>query len=177
MQFSDWWWVFPGWFNAIRRRRFEISAIVDLLLLARRHRRRTLRSSRIRPRCHRSRRRPRHVRCRRGIPISCRNGHGPLSRTENHRVVREEVILVMATSAVAGIVSLIVVLLVGPPRLLPISVVLSATAYQMLGALGLRYGARSLVEIRSLSLHERPHRLLVFGAGDAGRQMVHRAPA
>ena len=90
-----------------------------------------------------------------------------------------EVLLVVATSLTAGAAALLLILFQGPPSLVPTSAVLAATAYQMLGALGLRYGVRLVIEIRSRSRHARGSRLLIFGAGDAGQQIVralHRDP-
>ncbi len=83
-----------------------------------------------------------------------------------------EVLLVVTTSSMAGIAALAMVLLGGSPSLLPVSAVLAATAYQMLGALGVRYLGRLIVEVRSRSRHTRDHRVIVFGAGDAGSQIV-----
>ncbi len=83
-----------------------------------------------------------------------------------------EVMLVVASSVLAGSAATLLVVLTGSPSLLPISAVLAATAYQMLGALGVRYVGRLIVEISGRSGHDREHRAIVFGAGDAGYQLV-----
>jgi len=83
-----------------------------------------------------------------------------------------EVILLVASSLAAGSAATLVVIVAGGPRLLPISAVLAATAYQMLGALGVRYTARLVAGIKSRSSHFREHRTIVFGAGDAGEQII-----
>ena len=64
-----------------------------------------------------------------------------------------------------------VVVIVGTPNLVPLSTVFAAGAYQLLGALGMRYFARLVVEISSRSGHPRAHRTLIFGAGEAGEQI------
>lgn len=82
-----------------------------------------------------------------------------------------EVRLVVASSAVATLVLLLVDAVPATPRLIPLSTVLSAGAYQMLGALGLRYAARLFVEATKRSIHDREHRTIIFGAGEAGDQI------
>lgn len=83
-----------------------------------------------------------------------------------------EVMLLMATSLTSGLVAGLVVVLAGTPSLVPMSAVIAATAYQMLGALGVRYGRRLIVEISSRSSHVRDHHTIVFGAGTAGQQII-----
>jgi len=84
----------------------------------------------------------------------------------------DEVVLIAASTVTAGAVAAVIVSLAGTPRLLPLSAILAATAYQMLGALGIRYAARLAVELNGRSAHPRNHRTIVFGAGEAGRQIV-----
>jgi FlaA1/EpsC-like NDP-sugar epimerase len=55
-------------------------------------------------------------------------------------------------------------------NLVPLSTIFSAAAYQLLGALGVRYVVRSIDEVRRISRHDRDHRALVYGAGEAGYQ-------
>jgi FlaA1/EpsC-like NDP-sugar epimerase len=83
-----------------------------------------------------------------------------------------EVLLLVASSLTAGAAATLLVVVMRPPSLLPISAVLAATAYQMLGALGVRYAARLGAEMGSRSTHQRDHRTLVFGAGEAGSQII-----
>lgn len=83
-----------------------------------------------------------------------------------------EIVLLIASSLVAGTTALLIVVVAGAPSLLPISAVLAATAYQMLGSLGVRYMARLAVEITSKSTHIGSHRTIVFGAGEAGDQII-----
>ena len=82
-----------------------------------------------------------------------------------------EVRLVVFSTLVATLTSFAVVVVVGAPNLVPLSTPFSAGAYQLLGALGVRYFARMVVEIRSRSTHDREHRTLIFGAGEAGEQI------
>ena len=82
-----------------------------------------------------------------------------------------EVRLVVFSTLVATLTTFVVVVVVGTPRLVPLSTVFAAGAYQLLGALGIRYFARLVVEIRSRSGHTRDHRTLIFGAGEAADQI------
>ena len=82
-----------------------------------------------------------------------------------------EVRLVVVSTLVATATAFVLVVVVGTPNLVPLSTVLAAGAYQLLGALGVRYLARLVVEIQSRSPHERIHRTLIFGAGEAGEQI------
>ena len=84
-----------------------------------------------------------------------------------------EVRLVVLSNVVATLTAFTVVILVGTPNLVPLSSVLAAGAYQLIGALGVRYFARLVVEVSSRSNHEREHRTLVFGAGVAGEQICN----
>jgi FlaA1/EpsC-like NDP-sugar epimerase len=82
-----------------------------------------------------------------------------------------EVRLVVLSSLTATVTLLLVDALPVTPRFVPLSTVLAAGAYQVLGALGIRYGARLVVEATSRSAHHRSQRTLIFGAGDAGDQI------
>jgi FlaA1/EpsC-like NDP-sugar epimerase len=85
----------------------------------------------------------------------------------------EEVGWVALTSVVVVVALFILIgLSPGPMNLIPRSTILAAGAYQIVGALAVRYVIRVLDEGRRRSTHERPHRLLVFGAGTAGEQAV-----
>ncbi len=85
----------------------------------------------------------------------------------------EEVGWVALTSGVVVVsLFLLIWLAPGPRNLVPRSTILAAGAYQVVGALAVRYVIRVLDESRRRSTHERPHRLLVFGAGTAGEQAV-----
>ncbi|NNC91539.1 MAG: polysaccharide biosynthesis protein, partial [Acidimicrobiia bacterium] len=53
---------------------------------------------------------------------------------------------------------------------LPVGAILSAAGFQLVSALGARYLASSLYATKGRSTHTRPHRMLVFGAGNAGLQ-------
>ena len=83
-----------------------------------------------------------------------------------------EVRLVFLSTAAAAAAGFFLVVVAGPPNLVPLSSVLAASAYQLLGALGWRYGVRLLMELTGRSRHRREHRLLVFGAGEAGDQIT-----
>ena len=82
-----------------------------------------------------------------------------------------EVRLVVFSTLLASVTAFTVVVVVGTPNLVPLSTVFAGGAYQLLGALGVRYFARLIVEIRSRSTHTRENRTLVFGAGEAGQQI------
>jgi FlaA1/EpsC-like NDP-sugar epimerase len=66
----------------------------------------------------------------------------------------------------------LIVALSGPVRLAPISAVLAAGAYQLVASLGLRYLVRLYLERSGRSNHDRSHPTLIFGAGEAGAQIV-----
>lgn len=82
-----------------------------------------------------------------------------------------EVRLVVLATAVATAVAFAAAVLTGPPNLVPISTVFAAGAYQLLGALGIRYLGRLIIEVTSRSTHARSHRTIIFGAGEAGDQV------
>ncbi len=84
----------------------------------------------------------------------------------------DEVLLVTATSAAAGLTATLVTIIVGPPNPLPISAVMAAAAYQLLSALGARYSMRLVLDLATRSYHPRTHRTIIFGAGDAGSQII-----
>ena len=85
-----------------------------------------------------------------------------------------EVRLVVLSTLLATLTSFALVVLAGAPNLVPFSTVFAAGAYQLLGALGIRYFARLVIEITSRSSHPREHRTLIFGAGEAG-QLISNA--
>ena len=86
----------------------------------------------------------------------------------------EEVLLVAATSLAVGVMLVVVVVVTArPDRLIPVSSVIAATAYQLLGSLGVRYLTRLAQESTERTRHLRSRKALVFGAGDAGRQIVY----
>ncbi len=78
-----------------------------------------------------------------------------------------EVKLVALTTATTTALMFIVVAVISP-RLVPLSALLAAGAFQLIGSLGVRYIGRSITEAATRSGHEREHRTLVFGAGNAG---------
>ncbi len=51
---------------------------------------------------------------------------------------------------------------------LPVGAMLAAAGFQLIAALGVRYLGRAVYSAQGRSRHKRPHRLLVFGAGEAG---------
>jgi len=84
-----------------------------------------------------------------------------------------EVRLVVFSTLIATAAVFVVVVVSGPPNLVPISSILAAGAYQLLAALGFRYVGRLIIELQSRSRHPRPHRALIFGAGAAGDQISY----
>ena len=74
--------------------------------------------------------------------------------------------LVPGTMVVLGALSVAAAL---PGSLaLPLGAVLTAGGFQLVTSLGARYFARALYTAKGRSLHKRPHRLIVIGAGEAG---------
>ena len=59
----------------------------------------------------------------------------------------------------------------GLPNLVPLGTVFAAGAYQLVGAPGIRYLVRLVAETQSRSMHPRPRRTIIFGAGEAGDQI------
>lgn len=55
-------------------------------------------------------------------------------------------------------------------NLVPRGATLAAGAFQLVGAAGARYFASAIYAAQGRSIHRRPYKMLVFGAGDAGRQ-------
>jgi FlaA1/EpsC-like NDP-sugar epimerase/lipopolysaccharide/colanic/teichoic acid biosynthesis glycosyltransferase len=51
---------------------------------------------------------------------------------------------------------------------LPVGALLSAAGFQLIAALGARYLAGTIYSAQGRSRHSRPHRMLVYGAGEAG---------
>lgn len=85
----------------------------------------------------------------------------------------EEVRWIGATAlAVTAVIFPTVLFSSTPSRLIPLSAALAGPAYAVLGATGVRYLVRAYLETRSRSMHERPHPLLIFGAGRAGEEAV-----
>ncbi|MCC7075666.1 MAG: polysaccharide biosynthesis protein [Acidimicrobiia bacterium] len=82
----------------------------------------------------------------------------------------EEAGAVVAVDALAGLGLLISVRWVGAVGGVALSVTVIAVACHVLLAWGYRYTARSLVDSLRRTHHVRPHRVLVFGAGEAGLQ-------
>jgi FlaA1/EpsC-like NDP-sugar epimerase len=77
----------------------------------------------------------------------------------------------LAISALLAALTLFVVVLSLPdPHLVPLSAVIAAGAFQGIGAMTSRYLARLVLQLRRRSPHERSHRLLIFGAGEAGHE-------
>ena len=90
-----------------------------------------------------------------------------------HRIGSFEEVAWIAFTAAANVLVLFVVLVAGREvHLVPRSAILAAGAYQLVGALAIRYVGRLLLEKSRRSGHFRSRRLLVFGAGEAGVQAV-----
>lgn len=83
-----------------------------------------------------------------------------------------EVKLVLGTTTATTAVLTLVAATSGPVHIAPISAVLAAGAYQLVAALGVRYLVRLFREQTGRSNHERSHKTLVFGAGEAGSQIA-----
>ena len=99
-----------------------------------------------------------------GIITGLYRGRSPIASFSEAR-------LVVLSTTLATIVAFAVVAATGPPNLVPISTVFAAGAYQLVGALGVRYLARLVAEVLSRSVHSREHLVLIFGAGEAGEQI------
>jgi FlaA1/EpsC-like NDP-sugar epimerase len=92
----------------------------------------------------------------------------------------EEVTGVVTAATVTGCFLLAVDVLTPPTHLLPASVPLSAGAAAVMGMLGYRYLWRTVVDRRRRPRPEHSQRLLVFGAGEGGEQVIRavlREPA
>ncbi|MCB2222663.1 MAG: polysaccharide biosynthesis protein [Actinobacteria bacterium] len=90
-----------------------------------------------------------------------------------HRLASFDEVRWVAITALIPVAVLLLVLLISPgENLVPQSAILAGAAYQVVGALAVRYVLRVLVEQRRISAHPRKGRLLIFGAGDAGYQAM-----
>ncbi|HEX7462858.1 MAG TPA: hypothetical protein VF317_11865, partial [Dermatophilaceae bacterium] len=83
----------------------------------------------------------------------------------------EEVTGIAAAAAIAGLLVLTVDVL-GAPHPLPASVPLAAGAAAVMSMLGFRYVWRTRIDRRRRPRAEHSERLLVFGAGEGGEQVV-----
>ena len=84
----------------------------------------------------------------------------------------EEMGWFLVGNIVTGATLLFVNSLPSGPNLVPRGVILAAPAYQLIGAMAVRYVVRSIWQTSKISKHIRPHRLIVFGAGEAGADAV-----
>jgi FlaA1/EpsC-like NDP-sugar epimerase len=92
----------------------------------------------------------------------------------------EEVTGVVIAASVTGCVLLVVDVTTSPAHLLPASVPLGAGAAAVMGMLASRYLWRTVVDRRRRPRAESSQRLLVFGAGEGGEQVIRamlREPA
>lgn len=90
-----------------------------------------------------------------------------------HRLASfDEVRWVAITALIPVGVVLATLLLTPGENLVPRSAILAGAAYQVVGALAVRYVLRVMVEHRRISAHPNAGRLLIFGAGDAGYQAM-----
>jgi len=79
----------------------------------------------------------------------------------------EETAWVAASSAtVTASLLLLTTFAVTPP--IPRGAIAAAGAFHLVGALAARYAARTIYTNQRRSIHRRPHRMLIFGAGEAG---------
>ncbi|MCJ7726914.1 MAG: polysaccharide biosynthesis protein, partial [Acidimicrobiia bacterium] len=90
----------------------------------------------------------------------------------HHLASFDEVRWVAITALIPVSVVLIILLITPGENLVPRSAILAGAAYQVVGALAVRYVLRVLVEQRRISAHPNAGRLLIFGAGDAGYQAM-----
>ncbi|HEX9854722.1 MAG TPA: nucleoside-diphosphate sugar epimerase/dehydratase [Acidimicrobiia bacterium] len=84
----------------------------------------------------------------------------------------DEVAWVAFTTGVVVLTLIVAVWLIPGDFLVPRSTILAAGAYELVGALAFRYLVRLLVEQRRRSPHVRSQRVIVFGAGEAGEEVV-----
>ncbi len=90
--------------------------------------------------------------------------------TGRRRLASFEETVWLAVAASAGTTAAFLVSwLVGDANLVPLSAVLAAGAYQLIGALGVRYTGRLILDLRR-PRSPRDSRMLIFGAGEAGLQ-------
>lgn len=79
----------------------------------------------------------------------------------------------LAVSAALASSTLFAVVVYAPdPHLVPLSAALAGGSFQLIGAMASRYLARLVLQLRRRSNHERSQRLLIFGAGEAGSELV-----
>jgi len=90
-----------------------------------------------------------------------------------HRLASFDEVRWIGITALVPMTILLVLLEVLPgEHLIPRSAILAGAAYQVVGALAIRYVLRVMVEQRRISAHPNAGRLLIFGAGDAGYQAM-----
>jgi FlaA1/EpsC-like NDP-sugar epimerase len=93
--------------------------------------------------------------------------------TGRHRLASFDEVRWVAITALTPMTVLLVLLEIIPgEHFIPRSAVLAGAAYQVVGAMAVRYILRVWVEQRRLAEHDRSGRLLIFGAGDAGYQAM-----
>ena len=79
----------------------------------------------------------------------------------------EEISWVAAGSALIA-TGLLATTLITSTHILSRGAIIAAAGFQLVGALGARYMARAVYAAQGKSIHRRPHKMLVFGAGSAG---------
>jgi len=90
-----------------------------------------------------------------------------------HRLASFDEVRWIGITALVPMTTLLMLLEVLPgEHLIPRSAILAGAAYQVVGALAIRYLLRVMVEQRRISAHPNAGRLLIFGAGDAGYQAM-----
>jgi nucleoside-diphosphate-sugar epimerase len=90
--------------------------------------------------------------------------------TGRRRLASFEETVWLAVAATAGTTAAFLVSwLAGEANLVPLSAVLAAGAYQLIGALGVRYAGRLILDLHRPRA-PRNSRMLIFGAGEAGLQ-------
>ena len=78
----------------------------------------------------------------------------------------------LIVGTVVVVMALLVETLFPGPAPLRFGAILSAAGFQLVSALGARYLATSVYAAKGRSTHRRPHRLLIFGAGNAGLKVA-----
>jgi len=90
-----------------------------------------------------------------------------------HRLASFDEVRWVAITALIPVGLMLLILLFTPgENLVPRSAILAGAAYQVVGALAVRYILRVMVEQRRIAAHPTKGRLLIFGAGDAGYQAM-----
>lgn len=90
-----------------------------------------------------------------------------------HRLASFDEVRWVAITVLIPVAVLLLVMLLSPgENLVPRSAVLAGAAYQVVGALAVRYMLRVVLEQRRMAEHPKSGRLLIFGAGDAGYQAM-----